>query len=363
MKFNFAIRLFLLLVTIGLGGCSTMGSTNLSVNRADYNQALQQSADQQMLLNLVRLKYRASPMFLDVTSVSSQLSYTAGLSGSSSFSSGAKPSGAIGASLGYSEKPTISFAPLHGEKFTQQLLSQINLDRLALLYHSGWSVERLMLLCVQRINHIKNAPRASGPTPDTEPEFSNFQKVADNLRRLQLADALEVAYDNVSGNVMPVLYKKSSGNNQEWKEFLNAVGATPDTYGRLVLTRDSRKTGTAGFIHIQTRSFMGVMYLLSHGIEVASSDEQEGRVTVTKGSKDQRFDWRQVTGRLLQVHSSTSHPGDKAFAVVRYRNRWFFIADNDLNSKSTFSLMQQIFSLQGDKSSIPPPALTLSVGS
>lgn len=354
------------LVLIGLlatlnTGCVMLGAEGLPITRADYNQAVQRSTDEQMLLNLVRLRFRDAPMFLDITSVSSQMSYSAGLSGSSSFSSGNKPSGGLGASLGYNEKPTISFAPLHGEKFTQQLLTQIPLDRIALLYHSGWSVERILRLCVQRINDLRNAPRASGPTPDTAPVFETFREAVAILRTLQLADQIDLRFDRKGQATLPVLYRKGSGEAALWNRFLTLTGSRPDAEGRIFLTQDSRMP-RRGFLYVETRSFMGALHLLSHAVAVAPADEEQGRVTVTRNADGSRFDWNLVNGNLMRIHSAARPPADSAATSVRYRGRWYFIDDADLDTKSTFTLLHQLFSLQADKSNIPPPALTLSLG-
>ena len=45
------------------------------------------------------------------------------------------------------------------------------------------------------------------------------------------------------------------------------------------------------------------------------------------------------------MRSSTSRPAN-AFVAVPYRGAWFYIADNDLESKSTFMLLTQLFNLQ-----------------
>ena len=55
---------------IASAGCaSSYGPKTIPSARFDYNQAISQSWDQQLLLNLVRLRYRDNPLFVDVTSV------------------------------------------------------------------------------------------------------------------------------------------------------------------------------------------------------------------------------------------------------------------------------------------------------
>ncbi len=45
-----------------------------------------------------------------------------------------------------------------------------------------------------------------------------------------------------------------------------------------------------------------------------------------------------------------------------HRGYWFYIANNDLETKSSFLLLQQLFSLQAGQSEAKGPTLTLPVG-
>lgn len=351
-----------LLLTLTLQGCANFGPGNLQAGRSEYNQAIQHSNDEQMLLNLVRLRYRDAPMFLGVGSVSSQMNYTAGVGGSGSFQPNAKPSGGLSFSLGYAEKPTVSYSPLQGEAFMQQLLAPIPLDRLALLYHSGWSAKRIFRLCVQRMNNVRNAPRASGPTPGTEPVFKSFQVLTNLLRKMQVQDEVDLIFDKHNGVALPSIVRKSDGtkDNKIWKDFLRALGIkeTPD---QLFLTEDARMKDHT-FLRIKTRSFMGVLFFLSQSVIPHAEDEEAGLVTVTKDARGQRFDWSRVVGGLMRIDHSDHPPGAKAATSVYYRGRWYFVRDNDLDSKSTFSLLHQLFSLQAGKMDVQSPLLMLPMG-
>ncbi len=44
-------------------GCGTLGPSAIKGERINYNSAIQRSNDEQLLLNLVRLKYRDTPSF------------------------------------------------------------------------------------------------------------------------------------------------------------------------------------------------------------------------------------------------------------------------------------------------------------
>jgi len=46
---------------------------------------------------------------------------------------------------------------------------------------------------------------------------------------------------------------------------------------------------------------------------------------------------------------------------VRHRGWWFYIEDTDLNTKSTFLLLVQLFNLQAGQITTIAPALTIPV--
>src|SRR4030042_6183943 len=62
------------LLVLGSGCRTNMGPTTISPARFDYNQAIAASWNEQLLLNLVRLRYRDTVHFLEVSSVITQYS-------------------------------------------------------------------------------------------------------------------------------------------------------------------------------------------------------------------------------------------------------------------------------------------------
>ncbi|MCC6395788.1 MAG: hypothetical protein IT282_02140, partial [Bacteroidetes bacterium] len=58
--------------------------------------------------------------------------------------------------------------------------------------------------------------------------------------------------------------------------------------------------------------------------------------------------------------TSNTEPRDAA-VKVEYRDAWFYIADNDLNSKTTFTLLSFLFNLQAANKSGANPVLTYPV--
>lgn len=63
-------------------GCTTgLGPWALRTDRPDYNQQIVRSADSEMLLNIVRLRYDDTPLFLELGAVVSQYGISASLNG------------------------------------------------------------------------------------------------------------------------------------------------------------------------------------------------------------------------------------------------------------------------------------------
>ncbi len=407
-----ALCLMLAALALWLSGC-TVGPALLRVSRMQYNEAIQRTTDQQLLLNLVRLKYRDAPLFVEVGSISAQfqIDESAGLSGQLNESVGSASlnpdSLRFDARLGFIERPTITFTPLQGDEFVRRLLTPVSLDTVVLLIRSGWSIDRVLRLCVQRMNNLANAPRASGPTPDFAPDYREFAEATRMLRELQVKGILEIGYepgrtelsapmtlDPVHGSDLIAAAREGFAfrptdnggfvltgssrslvmriapdalHTKRGRRLLSLLGLTPDvsTYdlvqGSMSGVQNGAEPADLSSITITPRSLIGALFYLSHAIEVLDPHRERGLVTATMDVAGEPFDWFSVTGDLLRIRCRKSPPGGAAVAV-RYRGSWFYIDDADLNSKSTFSLLVQLFALQAGGAEGIVPVLTLPIG-
>jgi len=355
-------------VVLCLGlGCQNFGPRALQTTHPQYNHAISRSLDEQFLLNLVRLKYRDNPFFLEVSSVTTQQSIQQEVSASAGFIPG-RSTLSSGVGLTYKQTPTISYAPLRGDQFLKQILSPIPMEAVLILVQSGWSVERVVSVCVERVNDLDNASNASGPTPAREPRYEKFREMVTILRELQLADAIELG-------AAPC----EPGENEKpkaAKDLVLSIRPRPELAARITRLKELLSVPGAGdvlrlttdFLNrpenslaVRTRSMMGVLFYLSHNTRVPEADEQGGLVTLTQTASGGRFDWNLVTGDLLKVDSAAQRPPG-AFIAVQHRGAWFYIRNNDLESKSTFMLLTQLFNLQAGQIKTVAPALTIGVG-
>ena len=65
-RYHTNYRLLAVLGLLLLTGCTSLGSRTIPRDSFNYNEAMAQSRNQQMLLNIVRLRYLDIPDFLTV---------------------------------------------------------------------------------------------------------------------------------------------------------------------------------------------------------------------------------------------------------------------------------------------------------
>ena len=102
------------------------------------------------------------------------------------------------------------------------------------------------------------------------------------------------------------------------------------------------------------------MFYLSKGVDVPERDVKGKAVNITLDEQGELFDWHLVTGDLFRIESSDSRPAS-AFRKVRYRDSWFYIRDDDTDSKDTFMLFGSLLSLRAGEAPKSSTALTLPV--
>jgi len=360
---------FLLFSAMALStGCTSFGSWILSEERGNYNAALQITNDEQLLLNLIRLRYLDSTAFVDVSSITAQSSFQSGIQGgreAASLGNAASFFGVMG-SLNYSTQPTMVYTPLQGEDFIRRLMSPLTLERLVLLYHSGWGIKRLFSLCVQEINEIENAARSPHPRPERVAEIQKFARVVELLGDLDARDGVDLLAEPQPEGTAPqyVLHIVSDAlASPEAQELAKLLGFQPgQSYYRLAYPfAELGKSPSLDTLYLAPRSVLGIMHFLSQHVDVPEQNRESGRV---KGGVDQIAESQgddKPSGPRFAIKSQSERP-DQAAVAVRYRDNWFYIDDLDLKTKETFSLLTQLFALQASAISVAPPVLTLPVG-
>ena len=353
------IHILLILASAALlSGCqSAFGPQALARTHPAYNEAIISSMNEQMLQNLVRMRYRDVPFFLEIGSVTASLSLgaNAGLESDVNLGSGDTLTPNLG--IAYADKPTISYTPLRGEDLFKSILSPLQLESILVLTQSGWNISRVFGLCFERINNLYNAPNASGPTPAQEPDYEEFGNLMDALRTLQKNQLMEIGTRGEKEIVIKLIRDNDRYSDEIDKVYdLLGLDRHVDEFSLntdFLEMDDSRWT-------VRTRSISGVLYYLSHNVQ-APSHHRDVLVTDTRLRRGGFFDWGVTpAGRVFRIRTS-EEPPDNAYIATRYRDHWFYIEDDDLETKSTFMLLRQLFDLQAGQTESQVPALTLPV--
>lgn len=382
-------------VPLALAGCSQMGPSTIANARFDYNEAIVRSFDNQMLLNLVRLRYQDSILFLDLTSVVASYSRetTVGASTNVQVPNSISPTTVTANAAGgvtWSETPTISYAPLQGEDFAKRLLAPIQPSSILLLSRSGWGLERLLICTVQQMNELLNGSSIGGVAPRQVNYYEKFRRVAVLLRELQEDGLIQVgtlasqpeqvaitagpkpmdeasrqkaaeviSLLNVTRPTPPVAQQPpkpaSPGSGEPEPDGAAAPAPTPN--GSVTLESGGFPRDPAR-VMVTGRSLLGVMTFLAQLVDVPPEHFQRRLAHQTLGRDGKPFDWNLISHGLFRVHSSSSRP-DSAFLAVHYRGYWFYIDDTDIESKSTYTLLAQLFSLQSASGTMAAPVLTI----
>ena len=194
---NVKIGIIFMILTLAVTGCS-VGPTMMRANHLTYNDAVQLTERQELLLNIVRLRYNEGPEFLATSSISTQ--YVLDLS--------AGAGGVVGddqdertelfdfnGGIGYSERPTITFTPQNEQEFTRQLISPIELEIIYLLVNYGWDIDRVLRMTVNGMNGLRNDTLREDPTAIYADRLQAFADMVETMRDLQKQGLVEISFE------------------------------------------------------------------------------------------------------------------------------------------------------------------------
>lgn len=358
------MRCFILLLAILLNGCQIPSRVAMSGDsgRAEYNISMQKTTNEQMLLNLVRLRYVDFPFFLDISNITTQFSVgqTGGITVPIPGFNNTNP-GEVTGGMSWQNTPTISYTPLEGQTFAIQLFKPIDLLTVEQLIYAGWDIGRVLRLCIQSLDDLLNAPTGSAPMPDYEPQFRRFLEVARMLRYFQERSELQVTVEvdrakerHFTGRGLEFSFPAQGVESKQLCRFLKKCKKKGNYY----IYKAPLGFNLPMEIGVMPRSLMGIMYYTSLGVDIPSLHKQTGQTWDTKTSDGVSFNWKEMMGDLINIKNSTLPP-QNAFVSVKYRDYWFYISDSDIRSKRTFILLLQLYNLQSSASKQGGPVLTL----
>ncbi len=351
-----------LLVTLGLGlvilsGCSGIGPATVTQDRFDYNTAITESWKRQTLLNIVKLRYLDPPGFMDVGQIVAGYSLETGVEGLAQVAKtdmGDQIAG-IGGHMIFTDRPTITYTPLTGNRFVRGLMQPILPESLFFTIQSGWPANDLLPAAVMAINGLRNEEVSfqDGYSPP-DPEFL---RAAELLYKIQRSGAVGMrivkGQDKNETKLISFRTRRVPAETlQEIGEFRELLGLDPDAeefhlvYGATA--------GNNREIAVQTRSLLHILNIMAGYVEVPEEDVREGRATRGVGLATE------IKSQLTRprIRCSATKPTD-AFTSVEYQGRWFWVDNRDLATKRSFSFMMLIFTLADTSDREGLPLLTI----
>ena len=397
----------LLVLWSGASGC--VGPNAVRYTRLRYNEVIRDTNDQQLLLNIVRLRYADSPVFIDLPNITSQFEVT----GRGNYLGGAGNQFRGETNLGFGElslrdSPTLSYHPREGREIAKALLTPLSTELFSLV-NAGADLEQLLLMTISDINDLPNAPAATTLVPKVPEDNALYLHGIRLLASLQQREATELAVckneesEDASdpiprsavqgrdllnaardgyvyrtrGQGEATLLKREKElvlrvfppyvHSPEMEEVARIFRLTPG------LSKYRIKSELAGTdrklpsplgddtFYLNLRSVLQVMTFLSKGVCVPEEHVRSGVAPVTRGPDGAPFNWTCVTGGNFFVHAQKHRPRD-AEAAVYYRGYWFYIAANDVNSRAVLTILEILFALQESDGRNVGPLLTLPLG-
>jgi hypothetical protein len=347
-----------LAATLVAGGCQTIGPLNMQRDRMDYGSAIADSWKEQTLLNITKLRYFDTPVFLDISSVVSSYSLQTDLSLAARIFPRSRTDTfrELGASGSYTDRPTISYTPVTGKKYVDALLRPIPPQAIFAMIQAGHQADFIMRGTVRAINGVHNTSLSPGRA---RPEDPTFERVIDAFRRVQQAGALgmriEKRIEKRGGDEATFVFfdeKADPDAAQHIRYLREALGLDPAAR-ELLLTFGSIQRGP-GEISVLSRSVLEILVELSAGVDVPEQHVREQRARPLPRSRE-RGDRVQP---LANTRSGTERPAD-AFATVRYRDYWFWIDDRDIRSKRAFTFLMMFSSIA--ETGIAPQAPIITI--
>ena len=171
-------------------GCAHLGPKTVAVDRFDYSTAIADSWKQQTLLNIVKLRYMDLPVFVDVSSVVAGYSMQSGVSINGTLSTKNAIQGnyvAGGGQAIFTDRPTITYTPMTGQKFLRGLMTPIEPKNIFFMLQSGYAADFILGLTVESLNGAHNRSATAGTVREADPGFVRLLQL---LHEVQAADAV-----------------------------------------------------------------------------------------------------------------------------------------------------------------------------
>lgn len=350
-----AIRISAAALTLVLASCASVGPRSVTVDRFDYSTTIADSWKEQTLLNIVKIRYNDLPVFLDVASIVAGYSLQTGVTMSGVVSSEDAVQGnygSIGGQAIYTDRPTITYVPMTGDKFLRGLITPIDPSKIFFMLQAGYPADFILGLSVESLNGVRNRWASGGAVRQADPEFVRALKL---LRELQAAGGvgMRVEEDKAKGSTSVLLFRRDdlTADVQEKSAEVQRLLNLPADQHRFVLLYSPMR-GAANELAVNSRSMLQILQAFASYVEVP---EQHLRAGLAAPAFEHESPEERDIGR---IRSGPEKP-DSAYVAVRYRGQWFWVDDSDRQAKRALTAVMFFFTLSDTGNAERLPLVTI----
>jgi hypothetical protein len=354
MKKMTLIRKVALAISLGalLASCGSYGPRSMDRDQLDYGNSIGENWKNQMLVNIVKLRYVDMPVFVDVGSIVSGYTLSTTVNGALGFNNsftGGNSQG-LGASGTYTDRPTITYMPKTGDDYLRAILEPVAPTSLLALIQAGYSSELLFTWGVEAINGVHNWSVTRGKASSTaDPEFIEFVTLMQELQGLGAVGFELTTNESEKNGIVFRLRKEGLPQStiEKSRRTGEIIGLDPDREQFRVIYAPFLSDSAT--LAIQTRSVIQMLSAMAGFIDVPA----EKAAYASPG-----YDLSNSSQRPFKVRSGKDRP-EQSFAQVKYQDYWYWIEDSDLSSKRVFTLMLFITTLTNQAQDANAPVLTI----
>lgn len=384
----------LLLLTAGAAlllqtGCSLLGPPSVARDRMEYNSSLATSWKEQILSNIIRIRYVEPLFFTDVGDIVASYSLQTDVSvgGSRTFFAQAG-SMDFGGGGSFTDRPTITYKPLTGTAFYNGIMAPMPLRNILLSIESGASAAFSLRWGVRTMNGLRNERLTTSGYAPPDPEFL---RAVELIALLQAENALHIDREPAQAQAAAAGVGATAGAMagqpggqamaQLAGQMLGQPPPPPDLYLQLETGRSDARTAAAaaelkellgldaeenrfavGFgtrsgaphcLTLQSQSLAQILAAVAGRVEMPENDVATQRALPgypLRGGADM-FDRQLVRSSRLKPLGT--------FVAVKSRGTWFWVDDHDLAAKKVFSFIMLAFTMLDNNRSDPQVQLTI----
>jgi len=313
------------------------------MDRFDYSSAIAESWKQQTLLNIIKLRYLDLPVFVDVASIvsgySMESAFTVGGTMPETTTFGGNTA-ALGGSAKFTDRPTITYVPMTGEKFLRGLITPIDPKSIFFMLQSGYAADFILGLTVESLNGVRNRSTIGGAVREADPDFIHALTL---LRDVQVAGAfgMRVEEDKVKGATGVVFFRRDdvpadiAAKETELRRLLKLA---PDK-DKFVINY-SPVRGADNELTVNSRSMLQIMQAFASYMDVPEAHLKDNSALPAF----EKSATAESARKNVRIYSGKEKP-KSAFASVRYRDHWFWVEMGDMLSKRALTAVMFFFTL------------------